>query len=338
MIAIGFVQGRASPCIYRHLEKQLRVWVHGDDFVPHGHTVNVRWFFVKLQEFWVVMHRGILGPSGYHHCVQSIRVLGRLVEWTAEGITWEADPRHSELIRKSFGVTGRSVTTLGVKDKLDDIEGENPIDKEAADRYRANTMRSQCLSGDRPEIQVECRDLARKLQQPSYLDEMGLESLARFFGVRPRLILFKWQKRVTRIEAWCDTDHAGCIRIRKSVSCCALMLGNSSVSNYCKGQAVIALNSGEAQYFGLVSAASPTFGLQSILLVCGWKFNAHVWMDATAGIAVGSRRGLERVKHIDTVFLWVQTMVTEGKISLGQKPIKEMLADFLRNTSTQRRC
>ena len=35
------------------------------------------------------------------------------------------------------------------------------------------------------------------------------------------------------------------------------------------------------------------------------------------------------MKHIDTVFLWVQTMVTEGKISLGKKPTKEMLADFL---------
>ena len=43
--------------------------------------------------------------------------------------------------RKSFGVTGRSVTTPG--DKLDDIEGEAPIVKEAADRYRANTMRVQ---------------------------------------------------------------------------------------------------------------------------------------------------------------------------------------------------
>ena len=62
MVAIGFVQGRASPCIYRHLEKQLRVWVHGDDFVPLGYIVNVRWFFVKLQEFWVVTNRGILGP------------------------------------------------------------------------------------------------------------------------------------------------------------------------------------------------------------------------------------------------------------------------------------
>ena len=45
MIAIGFVQGGTSPCIYRHLEKQLRVWVHGDDFVPLGYIVNVRCFF-----------------------------------------------------------------------------------------------------------------------------------------------------------------------------------------------------------------------------------------------------------------------------------------------------
>ena len=36
MIAIGSVQGRATPCIYRHLEKQLRVRVHGDDFVLLG--------------------------------------------------------------------------------------------------------------------------------------------------------------------------------------------------------------------------------------------------------------------------------------------------------------
>ena len=64
MIAIGFVRGRASPCIHRHLEKQLRVLVHGDDFVPLGYIVNVKWFFVKLQEFWDVTSRGILGPPG----------------------------------------------------------------------------------------------------------------------------------------------------------------------------------------------------------------------------------------------------------------------------------
>ena len=66
------------------------------------------------------------------------------------------------------------MTTLGVKDKLTDIEGEVPID----------------------------------IRTPmSNLDEMGLKRLARFLGVRPTLVwVFKWRKRVTRIESWCDTD------------------------------------------------------------------------------------------------------------------------------------
>ena len=59
------------------------------------------------------------------------------------------------------------------------------------------------------------------------------------------------------------------------------MLGVSTVSTCWKGQAVIALSSGEAECYGLVSATSQVLGLQSIR---GWKFNAHVWMDATAGI------------------------------------------------------
>ena len=37
MIAIGL-------CKVEHLEKQLRVWVHGDDFVPLGYIINVKWF------------------------------------------------------------------------------------------------------------------------------------------------------------------------------------------------------------------------------------------------------------------------------------------------------
>ena len=177
-------------------------------------------------------------------------------------------------------------------------------------------MRAQYL---RPEIQVECRDLARKMQQPSNLDEMGRKRLATFLGVRPRLIwLVKWQKSESHASNHgVRTDHAGCIRTRNSVSGCALMLGNSTVCTYCKGQAVSALSSGEAECYGLVSATSQMLGLQSVLLDWRWKFKAHVWMDAG------------RVKHIDAVFFWAQAVVTEGKVTLGKKPTKEMLEDFL---------
>ena len=66
------------------------------------------------------------------------------------------------------------------------------------------------------------------------------------------------------------------------------MLGDSTVSTYCKGQAVIALSSGDAEYYGLVSATSQMLGLQCILLDWGWKFGAHVWMEATAVLRLGA--------------------------------------------------
>ena len=46
MIGIGFVQGRASQCTHRHFEKQLRVWVEGDDFVRLRYIINVKCFFL----------------------------------------------------------------------------------------------------------------------------------------------------------------------------------------------------------------------------------------------------------------------------------------------------
>ena len=327
---LGFMQGRSSPCIYFHRVRKLRVWVHGDDFVPMGSISDVRWFESELRKAWTITNRGILGPPGYHDCVQSLRILGRIVEWTAEGITWEADPRHAELIWQAYNVSGRNITTPGVKDKHEDVEEETLLDQHHAEKYRANTMRAQYLSVDRPEIQFKTRELAKRMKEPTNLDEMALKRLARFLCGKPRLIwLFRWQQRITKLATWCDTDHAGCIRTRKSVSGNATTLGTSCVCSNSKGQAVIALSSGEAEYYGLVSAASSALGLQSILADWGWKFGSLIWMDATTGIAIGSRRGLGRVKHIDTVFLWVQAVITDGRIALGKKVTTEMLADFL---------
>ena len=73
MIAIGFVQGRATSSTSGGSETARVLGCHESR-----------------------------NPStpGYHDCVQSIPVLGRIVEWTADGITWEADLRHAELMRK----------------------------------------------------------------------------------------------------------------------------------------------------------------------------------------------------------------------------------------------
>ena len=107
------------------------------------------------------------------------------------------------------------------------------------------------------------------------------------------------------------------------------MLGDATCHTYSKSQAVIALSSGEAEYYGFVSAASASLGLQSALKDWGWHFNIQILMDASAGIAIGSRRGLGKTKHIDTVFLWAQELVTNKKVRLTKRKTGEMLADFL---------
>ena len=51
-------------------------------------------------------------------------------------------------------------------------------------------------------------------------------------------------------------------------------------------------------------------------------------MDATTGLSIGSRHGLGKVKHIDTVFLWAQDKVLSGKAKLLKKHTDDMLADL----------
>ena len=54
-----------------------------------------------------------------------------------------------------------------------------------------------------------------------------------------------------------------------------------------------------------------------------------VHMDATAGAAIGSRRGIGRVKHLRTCFLWVQDYITKGDIQVTKVHTSENVADIL---------
>ena len=113
------------------------------------------------------------------------------------------------------------------------------------------------------------------------------------------------------------------------------MIGSCSVKHYSKGQGVIALSSGEAEYYGLVSIIASLLGESSLAGDWGIFLRPVVFMDATAGIAIGSRRGLGRVKHIDTDFLWVQEVVASGKVKIFKKHTSEMLADVLTKPVTE---
>ena len=107
------------------------------------------------------------------------------------------------------------------------------------------------------------------------------------------------------------------------------MCGRHTLLHWCRGQAVIALSSGEAEYYSLVTLVSELCGIRSLALDWNLNYKLTTNVDATAAIGIASRRGLGKLKHVDTVFLWIQERIESLKITVHKKHTTEMLADIL---------
>ena len=143
--------------------------------------------------------------------------------------------------------------------------------------------------------------------------------------------LIPYQEHFTSINGWSDGDHAGCIRSRKSTTGTVIELGEARIKAAAKGQAVIAVSTGEAEYSGLIATSSTALREQAMMADWGRKLSVNIAMDASAGISMASRRGLGKVKHIDTCYLWVQEIVEMGRIRIRLKKVstQDMLADLM---------
>ncbi len=114
MVARGFMRGVSTPCVFYHPEKRQRAVVHGYDFTILGIIRELDWFREKIEEKYEVKIRGRLGPDTYDD--KSIRIRNRIVSWTAEGIEYEADQRHSEIRVRDLGPgVAKGISTPGVK-------------------------------------------------------------------------------------------------------------------------------------------------------------------------------------------------------------------------------
>ena len=169
MLALGFKQGKSNPCIYYHAGRDLRTVVHGDDFTTAGTFDNIKWLHEELSKKWKCVERGILGPPGTPNTIQDIRVLNRIITWKENGIWWEPDARHAELVIDLLGdgPRGAKVKTPLAKGSVEDLKDAAVfLNDEEATQYRSVAMRAAYLAQDRPDLQVATRSLAQGLQRP----------------------------------------------------------------------------------------------------------------------------------------------------------------------------
>ena len=76
--------------------------MHGDDFTLLGSDEDLDWFEKMIKEKFEVKIRGRLGPGVNDQ--KSIRILNRILEWSQDGLWYEADQRHAEIFVKDLGL------------------------------------------------------------------------------------------------------------------------------------------------------------------------------------------------------------------------------------------
>jgi hypothetical protein len=94
------------------------------------------------------------------------------------------------------------------------------------------------------------------------------------------------------------------------------MLGKHLIKSWSTTQAPISLSSGEAEFYGVVKGSSVALGYQAMLEDLGHSLAVRVWTDSTATIGICGRRGLGKLRHIDTQCLWIQQKVRSKAIEL----------------------
>ena len=117
LLSHGFTQSAASPCVFYNKTKDLRLVIHGGDFTSLGEEESLMWFRKVMEKHFTVKFRGMIGPESTDQ--KSIRILNRVIEWSSEGIRYEADPRHAEISMEDVEVNSESkpLSTPGLMDK-----------------------------------------------------------------------------------------------------------------------------------------------------------------------------------------------------------------------------
>ena len=103
---MGFVRGFSRGVVFYHLERDIALAVHGDDFAFCGGGPDLLWITEKMKSWFEIKVRALLWPEEGDN--KHVVILGRHVRWTADGIVYEADLKHRKLIMEHFGFDDES--------------------------------------------------------------------------------------------------------------------------------------------------------------------------------------------------------------------------------------
>ena len=149
--------------------------------------------------------------------------------------------------------------------------------------------------------------------------------------IRPSLRLSS-TNTILDLNAYCDSDWAGCNKTRKSTSGIVVSLLGATLFTCSRTQATVALSSGEAELYAIGLAVQEALFVRTLILeaqLCK-SVNLTVHTDSTAAKSMATRYGLgKKTKHIELRYLYMQDLINSGMLKLAKIGTHENVSDLL---------
>ena len=328
LLGLGFVRAKYNPCVFHHKDKDTSVVVHGDDFTAAGPHAELRWLEKGLAKI-LETKATYLTEVG-----DKMKVLGRDIVMTEDGIHYTADEKHIRRVLERLGLEGESngrgtMGTTGVRDE-DDQEPADDLSDTDKSEFRRLTMTLNYVAADRADIAFAVKELAQKMVTPTSRDLEKMKRLGRYLvSNRSKALVFPWGLVLEDLRVFTDSDWAGCKLTRKSTSGGAVLVGGVCVKSWSKTQKVRALSSAEAELYAATKGSIEGIGLKSLMLELGMVAKLNLFVDAKATIAALYRRGVGQLRHVQVQDLWLQDQIRDKVLELNKVPGFFNLSDIL---------
>ena len=148
--------------------------------------------------------------------------------------------------------------------------------------------------------------------------------------LRPQIQLALGSSR--HINAFADSDWAGCQKTRKSTSGTVIQTLGCTVIALSRTQQTLALSSGEAELYAVGTSILESLCIRNFVLETGFAKTCPILVhtDSSAAKSMATRFGTtRRTRHIDLRFLYLQHFVKPGTIRIVKIPGDQHTSDVL---------
>jgi hypothetical protein len=311
ILGLEFEQSGAESMMFIHRGMNLKVIIHVDDPLTSGPIENIRWFYEELNKHIPVRVNPPLGEKPQVFLgARYWRFKDTIIEASKEG--------YIESVLDIMDMsTCNPVSTAGARQEMKHPEDEHYIGEERHRQYRAACGKLQYASPRRPDVLYTLKELGRQLQNPRECDWKLLKHLCRYLkGTFDLALVMRSNGDTSKVTGQADSDWAGCRATRKSTSCGFVSWGGIPITMFSRTQSVIALSSPESEYYGACAVAAECLYVRTILEFWGYTPGIELQIDASSAIAIGSRHGLGKVRHMELKYLWLQQLVATKHVRL----------------------